>query len=271
MSINATIISPNLNTLLQPSISSTIANTQQILTNETPNQNLNISSKTTLNNIINILFEPLESLINISKTENSLKEFLNFIPKLDKNLSVQLSQFTEKILDKFSLSHLLDKNTQSKIDTLPLQSMESFLIKEDENTTHWKMILFPILDNEKILPLKFYYRHTHKEDFQQDKDPDNKNNKKTTKKNIQTRFVAEFNLSEIGLVQFDGLIDPKTFSLYLRSQTNFPEDIQKDIQSLFKSILTASTKNGDLVFETHKQLPQIATIEDKNDQRPLLI
>ena len=271
MSINGTIAASNLNVLLQQSISSNIPNTQQTLKQEILNQNLNIPSKKTLNNIINILFEPLESLINISKSENNLKEFLNVIPRLDKNLSVQLSQFTEKILDKFSLAHLLDKNTQSKIDTLPLKSMESFLIKEDESASNWKMILFPILDDQKIMPLKFYYRHTPKEDFPEDENTANKKNKKQEKQNVQTRFVAEFNLLEIGLIQFDGLIDPTSFRLYLRCQTNFPESIQDEIQSIFKSILNASQKNGDLIFETHKQLPQIAVIEDKNDQRPLLI
>jgi hypothetical protein len=273
MSIN-TIISPNLNILGYKALDTenfNILSTQQPVNKETPTQSLSIASKLTLNNIITNILEPLEKLINISKSDDNLKEFLNLIPKLDKNLSIQLSQFTEKILEKFSFSTLLNKNTQSKTDPLPLISMESFLFKEDENTAHWKMILFPILDNEKILPLKFYYRNTEKEDCYQDEHPDNKRNKKTTKQNIQTRFVAEFNLSEIGPIQFDGLIDPKTFRLYLRSQTNFPESIQKDIQSLFQSILNTSTKHGDLVFETHKQLLQIATIEDKNDQRPLLI
>lgn len=273
MSTNA-IISPNLNMLVHKTLDTenfNISNGQQPANKEIPTQNLDIASKLTLNNIVTNIFEPLEKLINISKSDNTLKEFLNIIPKVDKNLSIQLSQFTEKILDKFSFSTLFNKNTQSKIDTLPLNSMESFLLKDEENKAHWKMILFPILDNEKILPLKFYYRNTEKKECYQDEYSNNKENKKLPKQHIQTRFVAEFNLSTIGLVQFDGLIDPKTFRLYLRSQMNFPEDIQKDIQSLFKSILTASTKNGDLVFETHKQLPQIAVIEDKNDQRPLLI
>lgn len=276
MNINAAIILPYVNTISFQSVDSetttSTSTTQPNIAKEMQVQPLNISSKLPLTNMITSLIEPLENLISLltsSKSENNLTQLLNIMPKLDQNLSVQLSKFTEKIVEKYSLSTLLDKNIQSKTDALPLKSMDSFLLKEDDSSNSWKMILFPILDDQKIIPLKFYYRHPE-DDVKEETTENNEFTEKENKKR-QTRFVAEFNLSNIGLIQFDGLIDSKTFHLYVRSQINFPESIQKDIESLFKSILDTSTKNGNLIFETHTQLPQIAIIEDKNDQRPLFI
>lgn len=276
MTINTNLISPNLNILLHKAVDVENSNSLpavQTFLKETSQQSTAIPVPSSLNNMISTILEPLENLIyllNTSKDENVLKELLNIIPKLDKNLSVQLSQFTEKIIpntqEKFSFLKWVDKDIKSKIDILPLKSMDSFFIKDDEHTNGWKMILFPILDGPKILPLKFYYRHS-----QQELDQEENSNKNRQSPKTQTRFVAEFNLLTIGLIQFDGLIDPQTFRLYLRCQTALPEPIQKDIKSLFNSILNASHKNGDLFFETHNQLPKIVIIEDKNDQRPLLI
>lgn len=64
------------------------------------------------------------------------------------------------------------------------------------------------------------------------------------------RFVFEFDLSNLGPVQLDGLAANHRFDLMVRSQTDLPEPIRKEINALFSRTQEESGFAGEIHFQT---------------------
>ena len=64
-----------------------------------------------------------------------------------------------------------------------------------------------------------------------------------------TRFVIELDLSEIGGLQLDGLVQEKRFDLILRSRQELPQNVRRDLSQIMGSSLGATGFEGSLVFE----------------------
>lgn len=67
---------------------------------------------------------------------------------------------------------------------------------------------------------------------------------------IPARFVFEFDLSKLGPVQLDGLAANRRFDLVVRSQSDLPDAIRKEIGALFSRTQEENGFAGEIHFQT---------------------
>jgi len=67
--------------------------------------------------------------------------------------------------------------------------------------------------------------------------------------NPATRFVIELELSHLGGLQLDGLVQEKRFDLILRSREAIPEPMRQDLTEIMGDSLGSTGFEGSLVFE----------------------
>lgn len=103
----------------------------------------------------------------------------------------------------------------------------------------WRAIPLPLFDGKELQQVwMFTQQQKSAEGDPEDGDGD-----------PATRFVIELDLSEIGGMQLDGLVQEKRFDLILRSRQELPQNVRRDLSQIMGSSLGATGFEGSLVFE----------------------
>ena len=63
------------------------------------------------------------------------------------------------------------------------------------------------------------------------------------------RFIVELDLSKLGGIQLDGLIQDNLFNLMIRSVGTLPDNVRQDIAQLFDNSLEATGYTGSVLFD----------------------
>jgi hypothetical protein len=107
----------------------------------------------------------------------------------------------------------------------------------DPATGEWRTWLVPVHDGGAIeLVRLFIKRHRGRTADDDERDSG-------------TRFLVEVDLSRLGPMQLDGLVQQKRFDLIVRSHAPLPRHMRKDIYAIFDDALAATGYSGGITFQ----------------------
>ena len=112
-------------------------------------------------------------------------------------------------------------------------------LADDTPPGEWRPMPLPFFDGKGLQQIWMFTRQQQSEDGD-DEDGD---------QNPGTRFVIELNLSEMGGLQLDGLVQEKRFDLILRSRQELPQSVRRDLSQIMETSLGSTGYDGSLVFE----------------------
>ena len=102
--------------------------------------------------------------------------------------------------------------------------------------------MFPFFDGQELIQMWGFYREQKREE---------QRNKQTA-----MRFVLELNLSNLGSLQLDGLINGRRFDLIVRSLAQLSSEVRQKIMAIFERSTLATGLSGTLIFSTDEIFPQ---------------
>lgn len=143
------------------------------------------------------------------------------------DFSALLSERRIDMLQRSGRSDILSRLTQDRTTTR----------SEAASTSEWRAIPLPMFWENEIHKITLFMRR--EQDSQSQKDSENG----------QTRFIFDLNLTRMGDIQIDGLLQDKRLDLILRSQMSLSKSMQHHMRQLYKNALDQSDMTGDLTFQ----------------------
>jgi hypothetical protein len=102
-------------------------------------------------------------------------------------------------------------------------------------TNDWRAVPFPFLDGASLQQIWAFVREHRRAADEEDQKA--------------LRFIVELDLTRLGGIQLDGLVQDQTFNLMIRSVGTLPDNVRQDISSLFNNSLEATAYSGSVVFD----------------------
>ena len=113
---------------------------------------------------------------------------------------------------------------------------------------HWQPLFFPVAVDGNIQQLRLFIKRDRKQSNTQD-----------TKKQEDTRFVIEVDLTQLGELQMDGFVRTQDkelqFDMVIRSLSGLPRDVQEDIAQIYNNMGAITGYKGSLTFQNVKEFP----------------
>ena len=104
----------------------------------------------------------------------------------------------------------------------------------------WRALPFPFFDGEQIEPIMLFVRGRRAKKEEEEDD---------------VRFVVDLELSALGAMQLDGLVQSESFDLIVRSKQHLGTQMTQDIRTLFESGLETTGLKGKIVFQNMEIFP----------------
>lgn len=226
-----------------------------------------ISPKTSLFDELNNEFKIL-NLNNPKLASNILEK----IPQLNENLAKNLFNFLQATKnaqpDKWiPLATLNALNETGENGKKISEKISSELLITSKITTEtlgdWKLVNIPFLNGQTIQPISLFIKHLNNDDLPQNQSQKNQNSP-------SVRFLFEFELSEIGKTQIDGLTFPKEkqLNLIIRNEKKIPSEDIQNIQKIFSSTLENIKYTGTISF---LQTNLFIKIDNKEKNEPHIL
>ena len=144
-----------------------------------------------------------------------------------------------------ALKALKDGGKQALVDRLTGDFARIAAQSKENISGDWRAISLPFLNDEQLSQIQLFLRHHQPDDDGQKGGAEDKG--KTT------RFVLNVNLSRMGALQLDGLMQQKRFDIILRSQEALPLPVRQDLMQGFAKGLGQSGLEGGISFQTKAQ------------------
>ena len=113
---------------------------------------------------------------------------------------------------------------------------------------HWQPLFFPVAVDGNIQQLRLFIKRDRKQSNTQD-----------TKKQEDTRFVIEVDLTQLGELQMDGFVRTQDkelqFDMVIRSLSGLPRDVQEDIAQIYNNMGAITGYKGSITFQNVKEFP----------------
>lgn len=108
-------------------------------------------------------------------------------------------------------------------------------IAGEHHESGWQTMLIPVYDGDKLHQIRMFMRKHGRHNADDGE--------------TESRFVIETELSRLGLIQLDGLINKTQFDLVIRSRKELPGNIQTDIKAIFLDALVTAELGGSIKFQ----------------------
>jgi hypothetical protein len=105
----------------------------------------------------------------------------------------------------------------------------------------WRALPFPLFDGTDLQQIWAFVREHRRAGDQADKKA--------------LRFVVELELTALGGMQLDGLIQEKQFDLIVRSSRQLPQNVRQDLSGLFEGSVEATGFSGSMIFQSDTTWP----------------
>lgn len=105
----------------------------------------------------------------------------------------------------------------------------------DPPSGDWRVFVLPLIDGNAIHPLRLYLRRGHGGN---------------TRPEDGTRFVLDIEMSRLGALQLDGLVQQKRLDVVLRSHRPIAPELRQELTDVFRNATSAAGLAGDIVFTT---------------------
>jgi hypothetical protein len=105
----------------------------------------------------------------------------------------------------------------------------------DPPSGDWRVFVLPLMDHNAVHPLRLYLR---------------RGGGGNTRPEDGTRFVLDVEMSKLGALQLDGLVQQKRLDVVLRSHQPIAPELRHEIVDVFRNATSAAGLAGDIVFTT---------------------
>jgi hypothetical protein len=105
----------------------------------------------------------------------------------------------------------------------------------------WRVAFLPFVDGSELQQIRIYSRR-HKAGAKPEDDPGD-------------RFLLEFEMTELGPLQVDGLLHKPRCDVILRSQTLLPSWLRSELVRLYADSISAIGLAGELSFQVTRNFP----------------
>ena len=122
-------------------------------------------------------------------------------------------------------------------------------LSEERGPRDWRTFLFPFFDGEELQQIRMVTRYADDEEEEDDEEG---------RRGRSVRFVVDVNLTKLGDLQLDGLVQERRFELIVRSKETLTPEMRDEIRSIFGDGVEATGFEGEIMFETAPQLPDLA-------------
>ena len=106
----------------------------------------------------------------------------------------------------------------------------------------WRTLMFPFFDGHDLQQICAFYRELKREQEE--------------KERSALRFVVELELSALGDLQLDGLVNERRFDLIVRSRADLKDTVRQDNVKIFEDSLGATGMTGTLTFSSGEAFPE---------------
>ena len=106
----------------------------------------------------------------------------------------------------------------------------------------WRTLVFPFFDGHDLQQIWAFYRELKREQEENERNA--------------LRFVVELELSALGDLQLDGLVNERRFDLIVRSRADLTDIVTQDIVKIFEDSLGATGMTGTLTFSSGESFPE---------------
>jgi hypothetical protein len=118
----------------------------------------------------------------------------------------------------------------------------------DRAGDEWRLLLLPLMDEAGLQKVKLYLRHRSRGGDSADCDE------------TGTRFILEVDLTRLGALQLDGLMQARRFDLMLRSRKPLTAQMRRDITDIFDQARAIGGFAGTMAFATAPAFPVIPPV-----------
>ena len=114
-------------------------------------------------------------------------------------------------------------------------------LSEERGPRDWRTFLFPFFDGEELQQIRMVTRYADDEEEEDDEEG---------RRGRSVRFVVDVNLTKLGDLQLDGLVQERRFELIVRSKETLTPEMRDEIRSIFGDGVEATGFEGEIMFET---------------------
>ena len=119
-------------------------------------------------------------------------------------------------------------------------------LSEERGPGDWRTFLFPFYDGEELQQIRMFTRQGDDIDEEEDEEG---------RKRRSVRFVVEVNLSQLGELQLDGLVQDRRFDLIVRSKSDLTPEMRENINTIFADGVETTGFEGSVIFEKAARFP----------------
>ena len=119
-------------------------------------------------------------------------------------------------------------------------------LSEERGPRDWRTFLFPFFDGEELQQIRMFTRYADDEEEEDDEEG---------RRGRSVRFVVDVNLTKLGDLQLDGLVQERRFELIVRSKETLTPEMRDEIRSIFGDGVEATGFEGEIMFETAPHFP----------------
>lgn len=194
----------------------------------------------------------LSGLLQGMHTSSAAQMLQQIIPHIGNQFSAGLLFFMS-VLRKGDVTQWLGKDLIQELERMGKGELVQRLAHDltslrplfaEASNPNWQALFFPVMADNELHQARLFVK----------RDADEKK-----KGGSGTRFVVELELSQLGPMQFDGLIKRREqqtfFELVIRSIFGLAEDIKRDISGIFTNAQEVTGIKGALHFKTVPQFP----------------
>ena len=190
------------------------------------------------------------------------------IPRPTPNLGASLLLFVVALRGG-SIGEWLGRDTTTKLEHAGRADLlrrldEDFSqigrLSQQSGHGEWKALMLPFYDGQAITQIKLFSRR-HRGSSEENAGYEGGD-----------RFIVELNLSSLGPMQIDGLLQAKHLSLILRTQQPLPQVVRRDINAIFEDAMARSGAKGTLGIQVTRRFP-VAPLDELrgNHHSPALL
>jgi len=116
----------------------------------------------------------------------------------------------------------------------------------EPNDGGWRGFFIPFIDDGQLNQVRFFLHQENNGGDDGDREEADR-----------TRFVVDLSLSQLGDLQIDGAVQPRSVDLLIRTRDTLPEHMRREIREIFTSTLARTGIEGQLAFRTQKTFPTL--------------
>ncbi len=213
---------------------------------------------------INSPYAGSEKIIrHLAQTDTELlKEFAAKLPSFDKHFLTKIVKYIKAINNRNPYEifnqDLLEKienqmeNKKFLIEMLKKDFTQPLIIASQNPNTPFSMYVIPLLDGDNISRMWLYLfkpQEEKTENATEDREKEKKNRAKQ-------RFMLDISLSELGDMQFEGLLDNQEhkMDMQIKSDREFSDSEKKELNDVYVNAMLTLDYIGELKFKIQEKI-----------------